>query len=186
MNMMASDVNKCPICGFDKDFSAEFCSQCGWEFRHYLVPLTGEFLELEQRRLAASRQKWLAAHEEIKVVEAPLITYSYGILVLYRGEKCVSNMVFSSDPVLVSRELPVGKFKTQMDHQPSITIPIYRNQSNEEIVPVEQCEKVMEATITLDTNALSGTPIVVRWERLADNILMLRVKCLDKESIVRL
>lgn len=184
--MMTSDTNKCPICGINKDFSSEFCNQCGWEFRHYLVPLTDEFLELEQRRLSVARQHWLATRKVEEAVEAPPIAYSYGILVLYHGEKCVSNMIFGHDPVQLSREWPAGKFKTQTDHQPSITIPIYRNVSNEKIVPVDQCEKVMEATIALDTNALSGTPIEVRWERGDDNILMLKVNCLNRESIVRL
>ncbi len=184
--MITSEINKCPVCGIDKEFSTEFCNQCGWEFRHYLVPLTEEFLELEQRRLAVARHQWISNRKVEEVAETSSVAYSYGILVLYHGEKCVSNMIFGNDPVQISREWPSGKFKTQMDHQPTITIPIYRNVSNEKIVPVDQCEKVMEATIGLDTNALSGTPIEVCWERGTDNILMLKVNCLNKESIVRL
>ena len=186
------NLNKCPICDTVQEIGTDFCNQCGWESRHYFIPLTGEFLELEQRRLSIARRHWLSRSQKAEKTpdsENAMIdstSYSYGILVSYRGEECVSNMIFRNDPKEIKREWPSGKFKTQSEHQSSIVLPIYRNLSDERIVPIHQCEKVINATITLDDNVPQGTPINISLERDKDNIIMLSVSCLNKETIVRL
>lgn len=195
-----TDSNRCPVCGMPKETGTDFCNQCGWEYRHYFIPLTGDFLELEQRRLSKARQHWQTRTQpsggntpnegyQTKQAEERSTspgTYSYGILVSYRGEECVSNMIFRNDPAEVVREWPAGKFKTQTDNQSSITLPIYCNQSDERIVPIAQCRKVINATIALDINAPKGTPINIRWERDKDHIIQVKVSCMNKETIVRL
>lgn len=190
------DSDKCPICGIAQEIGTDFCNQCGWESRHYFIPLTGEFLELEQRRLSIARRNWQSRSQQPEttpasdntIIKEPKdsICYSYGILVSYRGEECVSNMIFRNDPKEIKREWPSNKFKTQSDNQSSITLPIYRNLSEERIVPINQCEKVINSTITLGNNVPQGTPINISLERDKDNIIILTVSCLNKETIVRL
>lgn len=190
---MMINMDKCPVCDAPKSTAGiEFCERCGWEFRFYLSPLSGEFLNLEQRRLTMARKYWIdvsltnmasmSSDAELEISAA----YSYGILVSYHGEECVSNMIYRNDPVEIVREWPVGKFRTQVDNQSDITLSVYRNQSDEKVVPVSQCEKMMQVVISLDNTALQGTPINIYWERSSDNILLLKATCLNKETVVRI
>lgn len=185
--------DKCPVCGTFKVAGTEFCDHCGWEYRYYLTPLIGPFLEFEQRRLTTAKKKWVdreslgqAPALGVSQMEYPVVAYSYGILVSYRGEECVSNMIFRNDPIEVVREWPMGKFQTQVDNQSNIPLSIYRNQSDEKIVQVDACEKIMRVVISLDATALKGTPIHLCWERGVDNILLLKASCLNRETVVRI
>lgn len=172
----------CPVCYESCEAGINYCSRCGWEFRLYETPLTGDFLIAEKERLEVAKRVWdnKFFSEEAKKV------FSYGFLVSYQGKDCVSNMILLDEPAVIVKEWPVGKFVTQVDGQSEVVLQIYKNQSNERIVPVEQCDLVMKAAVPLDTSASKGTPILVKWERDKDFVLFVTVSCLNKTTIIRI
>lgn len=169
----------CPVCERESSIDACFCERCGWEFRYFLQPLSGDFLMYENKRLEIARKVW--SKNNVRKQD-----FSYGFLVSYHGEECVSNMIRYDEPVVVSHEWPKGKFVTQDDGQSQVSIHIYRNKSNEKIVPLADCEKVMNAIIQLEERVPKGTPIQICWERDDLYNIYVKVTCLTKETIIRI
>lgn len=172
----------CPVCHDSCEVGMNYCSRCGWEFRLYETPLTGDSLNAEKERLDVAKRVWdnKSFSEETKKV------FSYGFLVSYQGKDCVSNMILLDEPAVIVKEWPVGKFVTQGDGQSNVVLQIYKNQSCEHIVPVEQCDLVMKAEVPLDTSAPKGTPILVKWERDKNFVLFITISCLNKTTIIRI
>ncbi|MBQ4162552.1 MAG: hypothetical protein IJD84_06675 [Parabacteroides sp.] len=178
---MEQNNNICPICHSPNDKTLVFCNQCGWEFRYFLTPLSKDFLEIEKQRMEIAQKIWdnLSKNKKKEL-------FSYGFLVTYQGQECISNMILIDDPIETVKEWPVGKFVTQYDGQSNITLHIYRNKSNQKIVPLQLCEKIMSAVISLDETAIKGTPILVKWEREKDSTIFITVSCLNKKTIIRI
>lgn len=172
----------CPVCHDSCEAGMNYCPRCGWEFRLYETPLTGDFLCAEKERLEVAKRVWnnKSVSGDTKKV------YSYGFLVSYQGKDCVSNMILLDEPAEIVKEWPAGKFVTQIDGQSNVVLQIYKNQSSERIVPVAQCDLVMKAEVPLDTSAPKGTPILVKWERDKNFVLFITVSCLNKTTIIRI
>lgn len=179
---MEQQNNICPICHSPHDVHAScFCNQCGWEFRYFLTPLSEDFQEIERKRMEMARKIWTNLTKNKKKELC-----SYGFLVTYQGQECISNMIFIDEPIETVKEWSTGKFVTQYDNQSSITLHIYRNQSNQKIVSLQSSEKIMSATIALDETAPKGTPIRVKWERNKDLTIFITISCLSKTTIIRI
>lgn len=178
---MEQKNNRCPICHSSHDLATPFCNQCGWEFRYFLTPLSEDFLEIERQRMEVARKIWTNLTRE---KEKEL--YSYGFLVTYQGNECISNMILIDDPIETVKEWPTGKFVTQYDGQSSIIFNIYRNKSNQKIASLQSSEKIMSAVIALDETASKGTPIQVKWERCKDFTIFITVSCQNKKTIIRI
>lgn len=178
---MKQKTNICPVCHSVHNLTSSFCDQCGWEFRYFLAPLSDDFLEIEKQRLQIAQDVWANLTKEKE--RGP---YSYGFSVTYQGNECISNMIFINDPIEITKEWPIGKFVTQYDGQSNITFNIYRNKSEQKIIPIHSREKIMSAIISLDETAPKGTPILVKWERDADHTIFITISCLNKKTIIRI